>query len=202
MINRTDIDLEIVDAGVAYTLYSAALVNLAIQMNAGADLTQSQEKVVEYSDQLYGGLVRCGIEKGIPTKFTDSNEVVGVLKAQSLVTEITNLLVQKHSRRQENIFLFTVLLGGVFTGELGGVEETASTVNSSIRPVAKNLNVPDRILKQCLQQKRLTPFRDYLKKQITKHQPISRKWYERPEFWIGTIIAFGCLIVGIWQLIA
>lgn len=196
MTTETEIDLEIVDAGTAYTLYAAALVNLAIQMNKKENSKESQEQIIKYANQLEGALVRCRIDKRIPITFKNSGEIVELLQTQNLINEITNLLVKEYSRRQESIFLFTVLLGGIFTGELVGVDEATSAARAIINPIARNLDLPDRVLQQCLEKKNFQPFRSFLQ-QAAKRSSKSQKWYQKSEFWIGTLIALGSLIVAI-----
>ena len=200
MIDETEIDLEIVDAGTTYTLYAAALVNLAIKMNKKEDPIKSQEQIVKYANQLEGALIRCRIDKRIPITFKNSGEVVELLQTQKLINEITNLLVKEYSRRQENIFLFTVLLGGILTGELVGADGATSAARTIIHPIARNLDLPDRVLQQCLEKKNFRPFHNFLQ-QTAKRSSKSRKWYQKSEFWIGTLIALGSLIVAIWQLL-
>jgi predicted nucleotide-binding protein len=160
--SNTELDIEVLDAGNAYTLYSMALVSLAIGMNKGEDLGKKRNEVNKYADQLHGALVRCGIDKEIPREFSDSGQILAFLQTQVLLYEITNLLVRQHSRRQENIFIFTILLGGVLSGEVGGVDDATSAARTQIPMVSQTLELPDKVAEQCLQQRSLGPFRDYL----------------------------------------
>lgn len=165
----TQLDLEIVDAGTTYSLYSMALVNLAIRMNQDDDLTEGRSELNKYADRLHDALVRCGIDLEIRRDFATSADILLFVQEQIAVKDITNLLVREHSRRQEMIFVFTILLGGILSGEMGGVDDATSAARSQIDAVGQRLDLPDNVLQQCLDEKSLAPFREYLVSKKHRH---------------------------------
>ncbi len=71
-----DLDLEGLDAGTAYSVYSMTLVSLAIRMNKNENLMKSQREVDKYADRLHETLTRCGIETEIRRDFSSADEVI------------------------------------------------------------------------------------------------------------------------------
>lgn len=124
MPRNIELDLEVLDAGVNYTLYASALVALAQALNRGIDTNPPQQAVDRYAQRLNGALVRCGIDITIPRELRGADDILRFFQSNRLMLDISNLLVRQHSHRQELIFILSCVVGGVIAGSTGGVSDS------------------------------------------------------------------------------
>jgi len=162
MAKDTELDLEAVNAGVAYTLYATALVGLATAIKKQRDQHSPRQGVVKYAQQLHGALVRCGINTNIPTEVGGADDILRILQSSEIMLQISNLFVQQHSRRQELIFILTCVVGGVFAGSVGGASSAAEAAKPQAIAVGSQLGVPESVIAECFKAQALTPLRAYL----------------------------------------
>ena len=168
-----DVDLEVIDAGAAYTLYTSALVNLAIGLNEALELTSLLEVVSKYGRQLKDALLRCGVSKDIPIEIAQTGDILQFLQSGQLMLEISNLLVSQHARRQEMLFMLTCLIGGVFSGASLADLEVITPARTQALVIGQRMGVPDDVIEQCFRTKRLTPLRDFIR---STHPSQKRDW--------------------------
>lgn len=158
MTSESELDLEVVDAGVAHALYAAALVNLAISLNRGETGDSAREGVSKYAGRLSSALVRCGIDREIPADFQDAAAIMRLLTVDDLMTDIGNHLVRVHSRRQEELWLITCLLGGAFTGG----EDASARLRPHLKALGQRLQLRIQVIDACLRDKSLQHLRDWV----------------------------------------
>jgi predicted nucleotide-binding protein len=158
MMLSTELDIEILDAGVAHALYAASLVNLAISLNRGQADDKGREAVSKYATRLSSALTRCGVDREIPVEFKDAESIMHLLTDGNLMTDIGNLLVRVHGQRQEKLWLVTCLLGGAFTGG----EEASDQLRPHLAALGQSLQLPVEVIDACLRDKNLQPLRDWV----------------------------------------
>jgi hypothetical protein len=163
MVKDSDLDLEVLEAGVAYTLYAATLVNLAITFNKRDDAELAKQDVAKHAKVLNESLARCGVDKSIPVDVGDANKILRFLQGGELIQEISNLLVRYHSRRQELIFLLTSVMGGVLTGSIGGVTAATKPAQTQAMVIGSELHVPESVIIQCFDTKTINPLREFIR---------------------------------------
>ena len=163
MSNNHDIDIEVLQAGVAYTLYASALVNLAITINRGDNVTSEQEAVSKYGERLRNALIRCNVDHDIPVDMDDVNDILQILQSGKLMSSISNHLIRNNSRRQELIFILTCLIGGVISGSTSGVTQASRPAKSEAKRVALKLGVPESVIEKCFETEGFTPLRNNLR---------------------------------------
>jgi len=163
MVKDLDLDMEIVEAGVAYTLYTMALVNEAIALNRKLDSTSKREDISKYAKKLKEALLRCNVEKEIPVDLGEADDILRFLQEGELMLEISNNLVRKYSRRQELIFILTCVMGGVISGSTGGVSDATRPARSQSKTIGAHLGFPESVIEQCFDTESLEPFRNYLR---------------------------------------
>ena len=164
MAKDLDLDLEVLEVGSAYTMYAAALVNLAIDKKQGSDATSTLQTVSKYAERLKEALVRCRVDVEIPVNVGGPEDILRFLQNGDLMHKISNQLVREHSARQEGIFLLTSLIGGALTASTGGVPKTAGPARSEAIVVGRKVGIPDSVIERCLKKETLTPLRDFLRK--------------------------------------
>jgi len=151
MARETELNEEVLDAGVAYTLYAASLVNLAISLNKTGDRREERRAVSTYASRLHGALIRCDIQKDIPSDLGTTDEICDLLHTGSLMIEIANEFAGRHSCRQEQVFILACLLGGVFSGSVAGVANATRPARTQALSVANLLQVPRRVVERCFE---------------------------------------------------
>jgi hypothetical protein len=162
MAKDRELDLEVLEAGVAYTLYAAALVALAIALNNRNDPNSPRQDVSRHAKGLKDSLARCGVDKSIPVDVGNANDILQFLRRGEFVVEISDLLVRHHSRRQELIFLLTSVVGGVLTGSTGGVSEATRPAQAQAIRIGGELLVPKSVIIECFDTETMTPLRHFL----------------------------------------
>jgi predicted nucleotide-binding protein len=158
MAKGYELDLEVIDAGVAHALYAASLVNLAISFNRGEPTQTTANAVTEYACRLAEALVRCGVNRDIPTIFQDAKGIIQLLSSSKLMTDIGNSLVQIHGTRQEKLWMITCLLGGAFSGG----NDTREQLRPHVMALAQGLPLSADVLDACLNNQSLQPLRHWV----------------------------------------
>lgn len=163
MAKERDLDLEVVEAGVAYTLYSVALVDIAIVLNKGLDPNPQRRAISKHAKELKDTLVRCGVDKDIRVDVGGANDILKFLQDGELIHEISNLLVRHHSRRQELIFLLTCAVGAVISGSTSGISKATKPARSQAIVIGGELGVPESVIDQCIKKDTITPLRHHFR---------------------------------------
>lgn len=166
MVKRGDeLELEIVDLGVAYTLYAAALTNLAISYNRKQGISEANQAVHKHQRRLKETLFRFKFDIVIPKNYSSSEEIMDILVSSTIVNNISNHLAREYSSREENIFLFSVIAGGIMTGEVGGVSTETDAAKVQLERIGKSLELPPRIVRMCCKnpERCFEEFKKYLR---------------------------------------
>ncbi len=158
MATDSDLDVEVIDAAVAHTLYSAYMTNLAISMKQGETDIEAVTNVSESASRLVNALVRCGVDWDIPTEFRSAEDIMSFLGGSELLSDIGNHLVRTHGRRQEGLWMITCLLGGAFTGG----KNSRKQLRPHLMALAQGLQLPAEVIDDCLNAVRLLPLRDWV----------------------------------------
>ncbi len=103
------------------------------------------------------GLQRCGLTRDIPTKFDDGDTIMRLLKENAMMSDIGNLLFQKHGGRHEGLWKITCLLGISFAGP-GGRE----VFGPQVEKLALNIHMPQTVVVACLDAKSLKPLQAWI----------------------------------------
>lgn len=162
MTTGPELDLEVVDVGVAYSLYMGTLVNLVIAFDQQDDLMAFGEEASVSAKRLESALLRCGVAKNIPAEFSGRDGAFALLEGQELQTEIADLLVKQHSRRQELIFIVASTLGGAIGAAATAGSPTARPLVQAALAAGRELGVSEKLVKECFSSQTLSPFRAFV----------------------------------------
>lgn len=157
MATGIELDLEVFTAGAAAVWYSGSLVNLAIALSRGETGNVEKDELIKSAAAVTIGLQRCGVTRDIPTEFGDSAAIIRQLERNELMSDIGNLLTQKHGHRQEGLWKITFLLGTSFGGP-GGRE----ALGPQITELAPTIPVPQKVVDACLDAKSMKPLRAWI----------------------------------------
>lgn len=164
MVENLDLDLEIVDAGVAYNLYALALVSVAVALNKKVEPTVEREAVSKYAKRLKDALSRCGVDQEISVNVGGADDILRFLQEEELLHQISNRLVRQYARRQELIFILTCVVSAVIAGAAGGVSQaTEESAKFQAIAVGRQVGVPESITEECIRTQTLTPLREHLR---------------------------------------
>lgn len=166
MSRDKELDPEILELGVKYSLYAASLVNLAIALQRGESPNEPMKSVEKSATILDNSLARCGIEISVMRGFESSDEILAFLEEQPLAYSIQNQLFRLYSRRQESIFAFSFTLCGIITGRQGGMENTLDPAIRLLGSIGSALDLPQELVQKCADDPTdgLNAMRNYLSK--------------------------------------
>jgi TIR domain-containing protein len=177
MASDSELDIRIVEASGAYTIYVASIAGLSysLEQNDSDRIADAKETILTHANRLQEALVRCGIVWKVPTEFQDAAQITQILRESTFVIDIANCIVGKHSSRQEYLWWIGCLLFFVF-GERARGEQ-----NHGMRPhllnYAELLHLPVEVVDACLNQTSIQPLKDWLASREQEDQDMDRLYF-------------------------
>lgn len=196
MAKRSELDLEIINAGGIYMLYIASMVSLAIAFNQGNNIKTKQKKVSEYARKAGKSLERCGITHDFPTEFATADDIMNYVTRDEVPHGIGDIIVHVHNRREELLWLTTCYICLSWESD-----DTEKKSRITIEKYANEIQIPESVINDCLKRKDVQPLKDW----VSSRKP-SPYFYDLESFYehnkglvwiIGAFIALAGILTGL-----
>ena len=157
-IDNGKLQLSIIEASVAYTLYSVSLVNYTIALKEGKDTRIYQLETKNRGATLKAELKRCGLKLSIPDSFKSADEAMSYLTKSPILVEASDLFQNKYSQFEADFFGFCTIIGAIVVAQ----DSPAEPIKQA-KVAGKVVGLPLEIIEECITQPGFRALRQHVR---------------------------------------